>query len=91
MSALWKAVKTNVSSKSINFDESEFKINGQIILHQLKITENPLMKVLALTSPFNAVYDLSLQIKKTGQHLCFLLSVQQQISTTFFTVRRIQQ
>lgn len=46
------------------------KINGQIIPHQLQLTEKPFMKVLALTSPFNVVY------------MIYLLKLRSQVSTS---------
>lgn len=72
---IWcKVVKTNVSTKRFHFEESAFstKINCQIIPHQAQLIENPLIKALALTSPFNVVY------------IIHLLKLRQQVSTSVF-------
>lgn len=68
-----------------------FNQNGQIILHQLQLTENPLMKVLAFTSPFNAVCMIYLsKLRRQVSTSVRLYPFQQHISTMFFTVRRTQ-
>lgn len=65
------------------------KINGQIILHQLQLTENPSMKVLALTSPFNAVNMIYVfKLRRQVSTSVSLYPFQQHISNVLFTVRR---